>query len=1009
MKKIIAVLFAAIFVQSAFAQTNENLINLSKDILYGKNQKVDFIRLKDNIQVSLSEAETFINDQILGGGINKVVLFKSEEDVFGFQHLKFKISVNGITYANKIINAHFKNGQLISLNGDLQISSSQVPVFQMTESAALQFALNKIGAQKYKWENKEEELQMRQVFNQPNFTYYPSATKVIFEKEGRFYSAYQFNIYAETPLYRANVFVDAKSGTILDEQNLICTADVPATAVTKYSGTRNITCDQNGSIYRLRETQRGLGIETYNIKNTSNYGASVDFTNTTTSWTTTGFDQGAHDAHWGAEMTYDYYLSQHNRNSINNAGFKLVSYVHYQNNYQNAFWDGQRMTYGDGVNGKLFTTLDICGHEITHGLTSNTGNLTYANESGALNESFSDIFGACIENYARPTNWNWKIAEDLYTNASGFRNMSNPNLFGDPDCYMGTNYYTGTQDNGGVHTNSGVSNFWFYLLTTGGSGTNDLGNAYSVSGIGITNAAKIAFRALSFYFVPSTNFISARNLSIQAAKDLFGDCSNEVEQTTRAWFAVGVGANYSPSNLGVNFTSNGTNFCSIPAAVNFTNKTSNGITYTWHFGDGATATSTNAAHTYTAAGVYPIKLVAVGCNNAADSMVKTAYIKVNGPISNPIVNDGDACAKNSATLNASGTGTIKWYDNQFGGTLLGIGNTFITPTLNASATYYAENSVTLAPSFGGMPSNTGGGYLNNGTNYTIFDVTQFCTLNSVVVYAQTVGAREIQLRSSANVILNTTTATLSIGANTVNLNFNLSPGTNYRLALGVTSPSSLYRSTSGVNYPYNVGGCVNITNSSAGLSSYYFFYNWSVSEYDCASGRLPVTANVNPLPQVSISGTSTLVCLDDIGPITGEPLGGTFYANNANVGSVFNASTAGLGNSYVIYSYTDANGCTDSSSVELQVQECTGISKNNFTNQLVLFPNPAKNSVHVSCSEMLPHSSLSISDASGRLVLEMPINSYETEVNVSNLSNGLYIVSIKSENSILKTIKLIKE
>src|SRR5690606_14769688 len=135
----------------------------------------------------------------------------------------------------------------------------------------------------------------------------------------------------EEPLYRANVFVDATKGTILDEQNLICTADVPGIAGTKYSGTQTITCDQNGSVYRLRETQPGQGIETYKMGNTSSY-TNTNFINSTTTWTwNTGHpDQGASDAHWGAEKTYDYYWNLHNRNSINNQGHKLLSYIHYQ-------------------------------------------------------------------------------------------------------------------------------------------------------------------------------------------------------------------------------------------------------------------------------------------------------------------------------------------------------------------------------------------------------------------------------------------------------------------------------------------------------------------------------------------------------------------------------------------------------------------------------------------------------------------------------------------------------
>jgi Zn-dependent metalloprotease len=131
------------------------------------------------------------------------------------------------------------------------------------------------------------------------------------------------------------------------------------------------------------------------------------------------------------------------------------------------------MTYGDG-NGTTFTPLtaiDITAHEIAHGLTSNTSNLVYSNESGALNESFSDIFGVSVESFANNNTLNWIIGEDATPNGNGIRNMSNPNAFADPDTYLGTNYYTGTQDNGGVHTNSGVQNFWYYLLTVGGTGT----------------------------------------------------------------------------------------------------------------------------------------------------------------------------------------------------------------------------------------------------------------------------------------------------------------------------------------------------------------------------------------------------------------------------------------------------------------------------------------------------------------------------------------------------------
>ena len=181
--------------------------------------------------------------------------------------------------------------------------------------------------------------------------------------------------------------------------------------------------------------------------------------------------------------------------------------------------------------------------DFTHGLTSNTANLIYSAESGALNESFSDIFGTCVENYATPADWDWLIGEDL--SSSPFRSMSDPNSHGDPDTYFGTNWASLTGgDSGGVHTNSGVQNFWFYLLSEGGSGVNDNSDAYNVTGLGISTAAKIAFRSLTLYLIESSEFADARFYSIQAATDLYGACSPEVESTTNAWYAVGVGDPY---------------------------------------------------------------------------------------------------------------------------------------------------------------------------------------------------------------------------------------------------------------------------------------------------------------------------------------------------------------------------------------------------------------------------------------------------------------------------------
>lgn len=1009
MKKTIfaGLLFAA--AQSVNAQVNSALQDYALEQSYNNQNQLSYVRLKSAPEVSEGNVPGFINSMVFGNGANKVSVMKTERDDLGFSHVRYNIHQNGIILYNKIIVAHMKDGRLLSLNGELRPFSEPVNKFTLTEKSALGFALRKINAKKYKWENKVEEKHMREVLNQPDFSFYPAGIKTILEKEGKLYNTYQFTIYAEEPLYRAHVFVDAATGKVLYEKNLICHVNVPGTMVTKYSGTQTVTVDQNGATHRMRETTRGNGVDTYNLNNTSTYGT-VDFTNTTASWTGVNADQGARDAHWGAQKTYDYFFLQHNRNSIDNQGFKLLSYVHYNNNYQNAFWDGIRMTYGDG-NGTattIFTALDVCGHEISHGLTEKTADLDYNNEPGALNESYSDIFGTCIENFGRPANWNWKMGEDLTVNNNGLRNLSNPNAYGDPDTYTGTNWYTGTADNGGVHTNSGVSNYWFYLLTTGGTGTNDLGNAYTVASIGMTAAARIAFRALTVYYTPFTDYANARALSIQAAKDLYGDCSNEMVQTTNAWHAVGVGQKFVAGSVNPNFTASNLSFCTNPAQVNFSNTTPDGLTYTWSFGDGATATSTNAVHSYTANGVYTVKLKAAGCFSALDSLTKTAYIVVNMP-GTPTVTNAVRCGNGSVTLNAAGNASLQWYDSP-GGNLLGTGSSFATPNISSSTTYYVVNTVTNAPAFGGFLSNTNGGYLNNAGQWLIFDVTQNSTLNSIVAYAQTAGNRTIELRDAFANVINSTAVNLAVGANTVILNYNLSPGVNYQLGLNISSASNMYRSNSNVSYPYSIGGCVNITNSSAGAGFYYWFYKWSVTKESCMSSVIPVTANVNPDPVATISAPLADMCIGEPAvAVSGSPAGGTLSGPPALVAGLFDPSVAGAGNYTITYSYTDGNNCSDTDNLVLKVSECTGIPSVAADNRLSVYPNPVTDHLTIK-NEGGGQLSVWVTDASGRLVISRDLDGAGQELNTSSLAKGLYLLSIRTvSGSVVKTVKLVKE
>jgi hypothetical protein len=206
----------------------------------------------------------------------------------------------------------------------------------------------------------------------------------------------------------------------------------------------------------------------------------------------------------------------------------------------NAMWDGYKMIYGQGTALPPLTALDICAHEIGHGVCQFSAGLAYSGESGAINESLSDIWGACVENWATTGKQTWLIGEDL---GSAIRSMSNPGLFQDPDTYGAGPYWQGSNAN--VHANSGIMNYWFYLLCNGGSGTNDKGHAFSVTGIGMEKAAKIVYRAETVYMTSGTNFINARTHTIAAAIDHYGSTSAEAIAVTNAWHAVGVGTRFS--------------------------------------------------------------------------------------------------------------------------------------------------------------------------------------------------------------------------------------------------------------------------------------------------------------------------------------------------------------------------------------------------------------------------------------------------------------------------------
>lgn len=611
-----------------------------------------FIRFKPGAEPEADNVMTWLSKNFQLDPALSFQLKNSNKDGLGFEHFRFEQTYNGHTLEDATWILHVKNDKVVSMNGMVYQNLPQAGSFTISAENALQKALDFVGAETYKWEVESEENHLKTESGDPNASYYPVAEKVYvssdlsYRKES-FRAAYRFNIYAHSELYRAYVYVDAATGEILTEEEIIHDIDTPGTAVTVYSGTKTITTDSFSGTFRLRETGRGDGINTYDMNTGTSYGAAVDFTDTDNNWNNVNaqLDQYATDAHWGAEMTYDYYFNIHGRNSIDDNGFALNSYVHYDVNYANAFWDGTRMTYGDGDGSwDPLVALDIAGHEITHGLTEFTAGLNYSAESGALNESFSDIFGTAIENYGRPTDWNWLIGDEI---GATLRSMSNPNAYGDPDTYFGTNWASLTGgDNGGVHTNSGVQNYWYYLMVAGGSGTNDQAESYNVTGLGFNDASEITFRNLTVYLTATSDYAEARFFAIQSAIDLFGACTPQVETTTNAWYAVGVGNAYLATVI-ADFSAPVLTSCSAPFTVNFNNTSTNGTSFNWNFGDGGTSTLNNPSHTYTTPGTYTVTLQADGGACGTDDLIMTNYITIDNLL---------PCVVN---MPASGTGNVQ--------------------------------------------------------------------------------------------------------------------------------------------------------------------------------------------------------------------------------------------------------------------------------------------------------------------------------------------------------------
>lgn len=803
--------------------------------------------------------------------------------------------------------------------------SSTVPV--LSEAGALAKALERIGAQKYKWEDTADENFLKVLNKDPNATYYPKAEMVWVEdllapKEQRkrdLHLAYCFNIYAAQPMSRDKVYVDAITGKILQVNSLIHTTT--ATGPTMYSGTRSFEVTLSSGLYYLYDLSRGALIRTYDMNGGTSSGSLVS--NASTTWT----KDTSSDVHWATGRIYDYWWGVQGRAGWDDLDGDFVSFTHYSVNYNNAFWNGSSMVYGDGSGSASgfdpLVSLDVCAHELGHAVCQETAGLVYSTESGAMNEGFSDCWGAIVENYANPAETDavaknmWYIGEEIDA-GSPLRRMDNPNLKSQPDTYGGSWWFNVTSctpstanDQCGVHTNSGVFNYWFYLLTMGGSGTNDLGNAFSVTGVGTTKAANILYQT-ELVLTSSADYATMRATSITVATTLYGSCSAEVIAVTKAWYAVGVGANFTAT---------------APSAISGTAAVCNGLTTTlssspsggtWTSSSGnATVNSTsglvtgvtvgNATITYTVTGpCYVTKQVTVNTQPASATGTQTVCVGFTTTFSS-------STSGGTWTSSATGTATV----NSTSGVVTGVAAGTATISYTLSNGCFVTRAVTVNT----QPS-------------AISGTATVCTGLTTTLSSSPSGGTWTSSNTAVGTVSGSGGVVTGIAAGTTNITYTLSGGCFVSQPVTVnTQPTTisgtasvcvgftttLNSTPSGGTWTSSATGTATV-NSTTGVVTGAAAGNATIT-YTLAGGCFvtrQVTVNAQP---TAISGTPTSICAGFTTTLNSTPSGGTWSSSSTAVGTVSTSGVVtGIAAGNTTISYTLTGGCFVTQPVTVNAQ-----------------------------------------------------------------------------------------
>lgn len=517
------------------------------------NGRIALLRFNrdDNDKRPQSDEKKLLRNVLQVSKNDDLRLIRSKKDAQGKTHNKYAQYYKGVKVDHAECLAHSRES-IEAIQSDLVAINNLSVTPAVSEKQALSNALKAVPAEKYGWEDTAF-LQAAKQTN-PLLQTIPQGELVII-KTGRkdqdsIALSWKFAIMAIIPFDHQLVYISARTGALLQKTSMICSVNTPGTVQTLYSGTRSITGDSFSGGFRLAEIRKNTSIRVKDLRHAIT-GGGFDFVDNDNNWQAAEHagDQQALDLHWNAEQTFDYFLHTFGRNSMNGANGELVLNAHYGTNVINAFFSGLsgQFYFGDGGvrNGETIrplVSLDVTAHELAHSLGYNEVGFTLGGEEGEIYEGLSDIWGIVVRNHVFPGTPSWTMMEEPGHAIS--RSLSDPNSSGQgpqPDTYLGNFYCLNACD---PHQNMSIMSHWFFRLVEGGSGVNDLGTAFSVHGIGMTDAAAIVYKAETEYMYAGPTFASVRNSTILAAIQLFGAGSCQEMAVTNAWAAVGVGPAY---------------------------------------------------------------------------------------------------------------------------------------------------------------------------------------------------------------------------------------------------------------------------------------------------------------------------------------------------------------------------------------------------------------------------------------------------------------------------------